>query len=327
MNNRLIIFISLIFAAALLLILTIFPEMGTEKMVQSKPIPVILKANTSHPYDFWSVVKRGVREAAKEYEIDFYITGPRFEKDIAMQMTILDQIISRKPPLIILAASEYEKLVDLVEKADKAGIPVITVDSGVDSDIPITFISTDNREAGRKAGYALSKRLNDSSLKKYALMSYIKGTDTAMERELGVRESAGDLEYTETLYCEGDQDLSYSLTLDLLKRSTDLGGIIALNEPSSLGVAQAVDELGLKDKIAVVGFDNAPREMHYLEQGIMKALVIQRPFNMGYLAMKTAYNYLTGEDVPDFINTGSLLITRENMYHQELQEVLFPFGD
>lgn len=327
MKNRYLILISLVFAAILLLILTVIPELGKRELKQGKPIPVILKANTSQPFDFWSVVKRGVREAAKEFEIDFYITGPRLEKDIAMQMTIMDQIIERKPPLIILAASDFEGMVPYVEKADEAGIPLITVDSGVNSDIPVSFIATDNLEAGRKAGYALSELLKDSDGKKFAIMSYVKGTATALDREKGVMESTAGLEYAETLFCEGDREISYELTMELLGRRNDLAGIIALNEPSAIGVAKAVDELGMKEDITVVGFDNAPEEMQYLEEGVMKAIVIQRPFNMGYLSMKTAYEFLTGKKVDPFINTGSLLITAENMYHQELQEVLFPFGE
>ena len=115
------------------------------------------------------------------------------------------------------------------------------------------------------------------------------------------------------------------MTLNLLDTHENLAGIIALNEPASLGVAQAIAETGQKDSIIVVGFDNAPEELEYLEQGVIKAIVIQKPFNMGYLSIKTAYQYLKGESVKSFINTGSLLINTDNMYNKEFQEALFPF--
>ncbi len=327
MKNRYLIFISIIFSAVLLFVLTFFPDRNPSKIKQSGPIPVILKANTSEPFDFWSVVKRGVLEASKEFDIDLYITGPELEKDKEIQMIIMDKVIKEKPPLIVLAASDYEDLVSYVEKAKEAGIPVITVDSGVNSDLPISFIATDNMEAGRKAGYAMAELMNSRENRKIAIVSYVKGTATAIDREAGVMDSIGDLKYLETRFCEGSIEKAYKITLELIKDYPDLNGIIALNEKASLGVAQAIDELNKKDSIIVVGFDNAPEELEYLEQDIMKAIVIQRPFNMGYLSIKTAFQHLKGQDVDSFINTGSLLITVDNMYHQELQEVLFPFGE
>lgn len=327
MKNRYLIFISIIFAAILLFVLTFFPDRNNSGLKLNGPIPVILKANTSKPFDFWSVVKRGVEEASREFSIDLYITGPELEKDKDMQMVIMDKAILENPPFIILAASDYEDMVPYVRKAQRAGIPIITVDSGVNSDIPVSFIATDNLEAGRKAGYAMSELLSEAENKKFAIVSYVRGTATAIDREAGVIDSMGDLEFLETRYCEGDREKAYNITIQLMNDYPDLAGIIALNEPAALGVAQAIDETNSKDRIVVVGFDNAPGELEYLEQNIMKAIVIQRPFNMGYLSIKTAYEYLMGEKVDSFINTGSLLITADNMYHQELQEVLFPFGN
>jgi len=327
MKKRYLIFLSISAAAILLFVLTVFPDKGSPKLKLSSPIPVILKANTSKPFDFWSVIKRGVTEASREFDMEFYFTGPEFEKDTELQAKIMEEIIKDKPPLIILAATEYEGMVKNVEDAVKAGIPVITIDSGVNSDVPISFIATDNMEAGRKAGYAMSEILKKSDNRKIAIVSYVKNTATAIDRENGVRETTKDLEYLETRFCNGDRQKAYEITLELIEKYNDLAGIIALNEPSALGVAQAIDDTGKKDTIKVVGFDNAPEEMEYLEKGVLKAIVIQKPFNMGYLSMKTAYEYLSGKTVETFINTGSLLITVENMYHQELQEVLFPFGE
>lgn len=327
MKNRYLIFVSIIFSAILLFVLTFFPDKNPPQIKQSSPIPVILKANTSEPYDFWSVVKKGVLEASKEFDIEIYITGPELEKDKNKQMMIMEKVIKEKPPLIVLAASDYEDMVSYVEKAKEAGIPVITVDSGVNSDLPISFIATDNMEAGRKAGYAMAELLNSQENKNIVIVSYVKGTATAIDREAGVMDSIGNLKYLETRFCEGSIEKAYKITMELIKDYPELNGIIALNEKASLGVAQAIEELNLKESILVVGFDNAPEELEYLEQEIMKAIVIQRPFNMGYLSIKTAYQHLMGENVDPFINTGSLLIRADNMYNQELQEVLFPFGE
>ena len=79
--------------------------------------------------------------------------------------------------------------------------------------------------------------------------------------------------------------------------------------------------------MSVVGFDNAPEELAYLERGILKATVVQRPYNMGYMAIKTAVEYLRGKEVESVIDTGSVLITAENMFQRKYQELLFPVND
>ena len=89
---------------------------------------------------------------------------------------------------------------------------------------------------------------------------------------------------------------------------------------------RAIDEAGAKDRVLVVAFDNAVKELSYLEEGVIKATVVQRPYNMGYLSIKTAKDYLHGEKVVPFIDTGSVLITKENMFEREYQELLFPFS-
>ena len=76
-----------------------------------------------------------------------------------------------------------------------------------------------------------------------------------------------------------------------------------------------------------MGFDNAALELTYLQQGIIKALVVQRPFDMGYFAVKAAHEYLSGERVDARINTGSLLVTADNMFAGGYQEILFPFNE
>ena len=82
---------------------------------------------------------------------------------------------------------------------------------------------------------------------------------------------------------------------------------------------------GLAGKISFVGFDSSLEEIKMLEGGIFRGMVIQNPFKMGYLGVETAVKALNGETVPEQIDSGSVLITRENMYLDENQEMLFPF--
>ncbi len=290
-----------------------------------EPIQIVMKSE-GQPMDFWDVVDKGIDEAAKEFGIQVKLSGPRYEKEVNKQIKIMDQVIDLHPPLIILAASDYKRLVPSVERAHKLGIPVVTIDSGVDSSLPVSFIATDNKAAGIKAGREMHRLLDARKLKKVAIVSHIKGTATAIDREAGVREGLKDTPVTGTWFCDVEQEKAYRITLELIKDPA-LGGIIALNEVATLGVAQAIEEKKLQNKIIVVGFDNAIKELSLLEAGVIKATVVQQPYNMGYLAVKTAVEYLKGEKVAPFIDTGSILITKDNMFKREYQELLFPFSN
>ncbi|MDC7241411.1 MAG: substrate-binding domain-containing protein, partial [Spirochaetales bacterium] len=233
-------------------------------------------------------------------------------------------VIQKRPSLIILAAADYVRLVDSVEQAEALGIPVITLDSGVKSDVPVSFVATDNLEAGIKAGEEMRRLMENHERKKVLIMSHIAETATAIDRERGVRMALGDESIIGTWFCDADEDISYRITTDLLKKHPDLGGIVGLNEMASLGVARAVNDAGRKGDILVVAFDNAVQELSFLEEGVIHATVVQRPYNMGYLSVKAAADYLKGGTVAPLMDTGSVLITKENMFERQYQELLFP---
>lgn len=326
MKNWYLLLISLMAALALFLILSVFYGQNTQKNLDlDGPVRIIMKSMEGDPMDFWDVVNRGIEEAAREFDVQVVVTGPRYEKEINTQIDILNRAIELSPPLIILAASDFKRLVEPVKRAQNLEIPVITMDSGIDSDIPVSFIATDNVEAGKKAGAEMKRLLADSTRKQIAIVSHIRETATAIDREAGVRTALEGADIIGTWFCDVEEEKAYRITLELLKND-NLGGIVGLNEMSTLGVARAIRETDSKDKVIVVGFDNAIQELSYLESGIMKATVVQRPYNMGYLAVKAAVQYLSGDKPDTFIDTGSILITRENMFQREYQELLFPFS-
>ena len=318
--------LSLVTALALFMVISFsFEKDTTVNLKLKEPLQIVLKSIEGQPMDFWDVVISGINEAAREFGVSVELSGPRYEKEINRQINILDRVINLHPPLIILAASDYKRLAESVEKAHDQGIPVVTMDSGVDSRVPVSFIATDNRSAGVKVGQEMKRLIKTNPLKTIAIVSHIKETATAIDREAGVRDALEGEKILGTWFCDVEQEKAYRITLELIK-NPDLGGIVALNEVATLGVARAIKENGLQDKIAVVGFDNAIKELSYLEAGVIKATVVQQPYNMGYLAVKTAVDYLKGEKVSSFIDTGSILITKSNMFKREYQELLFPFG-
>ncbi|MCF7933655.1 MAG: substrate-binding domain-containing protein [Spirochaetia bacterium] len=325
MKNWLVLLLSLMAALVLFFFLTIFYQQTVPNHIKlDQPIQFVMKSSEVVPMEFWGIAERGIQEAAKEYGVTVELSGPRFEKEIDQQIIILEEVIEQRPPLIVLVAADYVRLVDSVKKAESYGIPVVTFDSGIDSSIPVSFIATDNIAAGEKAGREMLRLLEGRERQKIAIVSHIREAATAIDREKGVRQAIDATQIIGTWYCDVEEDKAYEITLGLLDDPT-LGGIVALNEVASLGAARAVADRQLQDTIQVVAFDNAVRELTFLEAGVIDATVVQRPYNMGYMAVKIAVDYLSGKPVPEFHDTGSVLITRENMFQREYQELLYPF--
>jgi ribose transport system substrate-binding protein len=326
MKKWYLLLLSLTAALVLFMALSVLYESASsEETAPDGTVEIVLKSTEGPSMDFWSVVGQGIRDAAREFDIQVEISGARYEKDINRQINIMDNVIAKNPPLIILAATDYVRLVDAVEKAHEKGIPVITLDSGIDSDLPVSFVATDNVEAGIKAGEEMKRLLSAHDRKKLAIVSHIRETATAIEREKGVRYVLGDEDIIASVDCDVDDQIAYEMTMQLMENE-ELGGIVALNEVVTLGAARAVRDAGRKGEVLVVGFDNAVEELAFLEEGIIQATVVQRPYNMGYLSVKAAVDKLKGREIDPLVDTGSVLITKENMFERQYQELLFPFS-
>lgn len=290
---------------------------------QKKSIKVIVK-NRNH--DFWAVVEMGAQAASKEFNVDIDFDGPDDEKDIDGQIAMVKQAINDKADAIVLAASDYVQLVAVAEKAKAANIPVIIIDSNIQSNNMDSFIGTDNFDAGKKLGESLIDKVGDKC--EVAIMSFVKGAATANQREAGFLNAISTfpgIEVVETAYCNSDEALAKQLTMDIVENNPSLSAVVCLNAYGTVGTAWGIDELGQTGQISIIGFDSTPEEISYLEKDIIQSLVIQNPFNMGYLGVKYAFNAINNDKIPENVNTGSEVIDKENMYLPENQKLVFPF--
>ena len=276
-------------------------------------------------HNFWLSVKAGAKFAGKEFNVDILWKGPAVETDIAGQISIVEDYINKKVDAIVLAACDTKALVGTVEKAQSAGIPVITIDSGLESDIPLSFVATDNIAAAKKAADVLSELLGGKG--KVACIPFVAGAATSIMREQGFKEglkSHPGLELVAVQYSQSDVAIGMAVTENILTANPDLGGIFAASEPGAIGSAQALIGRGVAGKVKLVSFDAAPNEVKALEQGTMQALIVQNPFKMGYEGVKAAVAALNGEPVNERIDTGVYIVTKENLYSPEIQKIINP---
>jgi ribose transport system substrate-binding protein len=302
----------------------------TLNIIDSKPVAkshwkiiIIVK---SRDLDFWKQVKWGTRSAGEEFHVDTKFLAPSSEKDVDEQMKLMEKAIHDKPDAIILAASDYQRLAPLARKAEENGIHLLTLDSRLPEHLSEGHIATDNvRAAGQAADY-LAHLVGGKG--KLAIISTVAGTATAIEREKGflqVIKKYPDIRVIDIKFSGSNVKEAYRLTKQVLKEHPDLKGIFGINELTTVGIALANKEMGKTSVVKEIGFDNSPEILNFVEEGILAATVVQKPFNMGYLAVKQAVSILEGKTKGKLLYTDSEIITKENMYTPENQKLLFPF--
>jgi ribose transport system substrate-binding protein len=276
---------------------------------------------------FWSSVMDGIESGAQDFGLRVAVRASRDETYVDEQIDLVRQAIKERPAAILLAAADYQRLIQPVREAKKQGLKVVCVDSFIASDDADSSVGTDNYEAGQKCGHALLRLLKQGS--RVAVMSYVKGTATAIGRESGLLDVLeGRVDALETSYSSSDSVTAYSQAKSILARESARGnaafGIAALNLPTLLGAARALDESGMKDRVVLVGVDNSAEIMKFIERGIVRDAIVQKPFNMGYLSLSAIHDLLEGKRPKAMINTGSVDIDRQNMFEPENEKLLFP---
>ncbi len=317
--------ISLIVALLAVVVLSTFAVRSFFKVDPPKTVTVILKSEKVS--EFWSEVISGIERFGAEENIEYDFVSSIDENDVNGQIEIIQEVISRKPDGIILAASDYYKLADMTAKILDADIELVLIDSGVRGNDFDSIVATDNYKAGYDGALQLMRYLE--APKHIVLVNHVQSSLTAIEREQGARdaliEEYGDIT-VEIFYCNDDPAAAYDYIERLHRYGVEIDGIIGLNERSTVGAARFLDEHEEASHIPIVGFDSSVEEIQLLEKEVVKALVIQQPFSMGYTAMKTLSEVIEHSKVAKNIDTGALIITKDNMYDQENQVILFPFN-
>jgi ribose transport system substrate-binding protein len=295
-----------------------------------KNVAVIIKATDS---DFWQYVLVGAENYAKENPTKVSVTtyGPPSEADIDKQVAILEDVINSGPDAIVIASTSSDASVPAIERAVSMGIPVITIDNKVNTDKVTSHLATNNKKGGANAADMLVQRLKElkKPLKgKVALISAMAGVQVLTDRDSGFAEQlkklAPNVQVLPTRYIDNDIMKALAAAEDLLTANADLLGFFADNNHSGDGVARAIRERNLGDKIAAVAFDSDPEEVQSLKDGILYALILQDPYGMGYKGVDSALQAIAKKKLPAYVDTGATAVTKANMNNAKIKGLLDP---
>lgn len=276
-------------------------------------------------HQFWQSVKDGTDAAAEEFGVEVTFEGPESETQVDKQMEMLRAALDKSPDAIGFAALDSKAAIPLLEEANENDIPIIAFDSGVDSDIPLTTATTDNKAAAALAADKMAELIGEEG--KIALVVHDQTSVTGVDRRDGfvdqIESAYPNIEIVDIQYGGGDHLKSTDLAKAIMSAHPDLKGIFGSNEGSAIGVVNAVRELNKAGELTVVGFDSGKAQIDAIKDGLMAGAVTQNPFGIGYETVKAAVSALAGEEVEGVIDTGFLWYDNENLEDEEVQSAIY----
>jgi ribose transport system substrate-binding protein len=283
------------------------------------PLVALVMKTLNNP--FFIDMQRGAEDAAKKLGITLLVQAAEREVDVEKQMQIIENLIQRKVDILCITPSGSKEIIPAIVKANKANIPVIIVDSNVDSLALYqaggkieTFIGSDNFDGGRIAGEFIGGILDGKG--NVAVLEGIPGHETGDARLSGFKtamENYSHIKIMASQTANWERDQGFNVFQNILQSFPGIQALFACNDMMALGAIEAIEAAGKTGKITVVGFDAIEDAREAIKKGTMMGSVAQHSYNMGKIAVEEALKLINGEKLPGYIPVKIELITQENL--------------
>jgi ribose transport system substrate-binding protein len=276
---------------------------------------------------FYITMHVGAKAAAAKHGINLRFQGDPSAFSAPTQVPILNAAIASKPDAILIAPTDKAALVAPIQRAVKAGIAVILVDTTINTpNIAVTSISSDNLAGGVKAAKALTQLVGGKG--QVALINVNPGISTTDQRQQGFQQQIRtypNIKYVGVQFDNDNSTIAANKMSALITRYPQLAGVFAANTNSALGTENAVKSAGKVGKIKLVEFDAEPLSVQHLRAGIVSALIAQDPYTIGSMGVNLAYQYVTGHKsgIKKHYGTGEQIITKANVNNPAIKRFLY----
>jgi len=275
---------------------------------------------------FWQSIHAGAVSAGGELGVEIQWNGPSLETEYSRQIQIIDAMITRRVDALAISPADQVALVQVVDRAMAQGIPVTIYDSALSSTNYTSYVATNNYAAGELGARRLGQILGGQG--KVAMVMHVPGSGSTLEREKAfdavmAREYPG-ISVVARQFGMSDRARAMAAAEDIFTAHPDLDGIFASAEPSTVGTSQAIKSRGLAGKIRFVGFDSSESLVEDLRAGVITALVVQDPFQIGYKAVETLVEKLKGGTPPKRIDCDAAVIAAGDLQRPEVQKLVRP---
>ncbi len=266
---------------------------------------------------WWVAVRKGAEQAGMEENVEIIWNGPEVDTDREKQIQIVEDLLSQNVDAVVLAPGDAAALVRSVHKVKDRGIPCIIIDSPVKTERYDAFAGTDGYAAGCIAARLAGKALKDGK-GNALIIRYLPTIKTGEDRANGfidtLKKEFPGVRILGDIHTAGSVDDARQKTTDLLTRFPETDLVYGVNQPSAVGAYKAVVTRETERKVVLIAFDSDPVLLKGVEDGDVKAIISQNPFQIGYTGVKMAARRLRGEEIrPRKVSTPILVINRENL--------------
>lgn len=278
------------------------PKAGDQK--QELTIGIAL-STLNNP--FFVDMKDGAQAAADKIGAKLIVMDA--QDDASKQVSQVEDLIQQKVNVILLNPTDSDGLATAVQDANKANIPVITLDRSVNGGTVVAHIASDNVAGGKMAAEFIAKQLQNKG--KVVELEGIAGTSAARDRGQGFHEvidTQKDIQVVAKQPADFDRSKGMSVMENILQSQPEINAVFAHNDEMALGALQAIE--AAKKQILIVGFDGGADAVKAVEEGKMAATVAQQPKLIGELGVQNAEKVAKGEKVEASIPAELKLITK-----------------
>ncbi|MBU2709542.1 substrate-binding domain-containing protein [Zooshikella harenae] len=266
---------------------------------------------------FWDEVQKGAKAAGEELDANIVWSGPRQENQ-SQAGYIKRMIKSELINAIVIAPSHHSKLQRVLLEVVNRNIKLVVIDSNINNVNYDSFIATDNYLAGTKAADFMAKFLGENA--NIAVIRFRKGNASTEARENGFINTIKNTAKVNIVfedYLGPSTGSVYHEVIKLLNLRHDIDGFFTPSEATTEGLLRAFYKMDANKIPVIIGFDSNDFLEEGLRKNMLKGLVVQQPFQMGYLGVKTAIRLLNGEKVKKNIFLPIKIITASDLIQRE----------
>jgi simple sugar transport system substrate-binding protein len=283
---------------------------GAEGNVARKDIRIAVVTHGQASDPFWSVVKNGVDQAANDMGVEVNYSAPE-TFDMVKMSQLIDAAVASEPDGLAVSVPDADALRDSIEKANEAGIPIVTLNSGVDDYKELgalTHVGQTEFIAGEGAGERLAQEGVDNAL----CINQEVGNVALDDRCDGFEKGLGGQVEVVAVPLNNPTDAQAKIET-AIKQNPDLNGMLALGPTGAEPALAALKESGRQQNITLATFDLSPSVLQAINKGDMAFAVDQQQYLQGYLPIVFLTNYIQYGVIPsDVVLTGPAFVTQDN---------------
>ncbi|WP_435225871.1 ABC transporter permease/substrate-binding protein [Streptomyces sp. Tue6028] len=260
---------------------------------------------------FFVQIKAGAQQEAKKLGADLTVTDA--QNDASQQANQLQNFTSSGIGSIIVNPVDSDAAGPAVRSANKADIPVVGVDRGVNKADTAALVASDNVEGGKLGAQALAEKLGGKG--KIVILQGLAGTSASRERGAGFAEGLKaypGIQVVARQPADFDRTKGLDVMTNLLQAHPDIQGVFAENDEMALGAIKALSSKAGRS-VSVIGFDGTPDGLKAVQAGTLYASVAQQPKELGRIAVENALKAAEGKKVEETVKVPVKVVTKENV--------------